>query len=229
MEKITNRKDSPIFSRYEYSKGERALIIALIYGSDHNEKQPFKISSERLLSVTCGDSGYDDPIKAITQLGDMIMEKPLKITSENGIIVCNWISSIEYDSNKDRIECWIDPKMLPYYYQLKTEYTPELLNDILKLKSSYSLRLFDLCQAWSRRGSFEVGVEDFKEVMCVPEGTYKSYPDLKRRVIQNAVDEINEKTDLLITFSENRSGRKKVSSFNFFISRKKIGGFEGRE
>ncbi|MDD3597435.1 replication initiation protein [Sulfuricurvum sp.] len=217
METHCFRIDSPIFSRYEYSQAERILILSLVYMDDHNQKTPISIEAAPILKELCMAGSYQDYTKAIVHLGDMIMEKPLRLISDDGVLVCNWISSIEYSEKGRFIECWIDPKMIPYFRQLRAEYPPHFLNDILRLKSSYSLRLFDLCITWVKRGIFDIELDEFKEVMCVPDGTYRSYPDLKRRVIQNAVEEINEKTVLQINYSEQRNPDKKIVGFVFNV------------
>jgi hypothetical protein len=67
---------------------------------------------------------------------------------------------------------------------------------VLALRSKYAVTLYEILEAYvnRRESGFTVSIEDFRSWLKVPEGS-KSYEDwkyLKRRVIDPAVNEINE-------------------------------------
>ena len=90
----------------------------------------------------------------------------------------------------------------------------------------YSIRLYELCNQFRSTGFRLIAVDDFRFAMdCV-----KKYPKiamLKQRVITPSVSEINEKSDINISVTEVKRGRK-ITHFEFTFRLKKNGANEDR-
>lgn len=81
-----------------------------------------------------------------------------------------------------------------------------------KFRSSYGLALYENCIRY--RGLphtkwFDMDL--FKKLMGVPSGKYDIFRDLKRRVLDKAIDEVNTYSDLVIMPDYLREGRKVVN------------------
>lgn len=98
------------------------------------------------------------------------------------------------------------PDLRPYLLGLTKRYTAFELETIVHMKSKYAIRFYELmrCNLWT--GKYTAGIADLKEwLQCGTE-----YPDItnfKRRVLDVAVQEINEKTDLIVDYKLTRTGR----------------------
>lgn len=153
-------------------------------------------------------------IKEITR---ELMSKSVEIPKGDGSwLLANWVSSAEYIKGEGAIALSFSPKLLPYLLQLKTAFTSYQLSNILSLKSTYSIRLYELMKKWQHLGRWECPVDDLKLKLGIGDGKYKQYGHFKSKALNVALKEINEKTDLLIKVKEIKKGRK-VDKIDFSI------------
>jgi plasmid replication initiation protein len=129
----------------------------------------------------------------------------------------NWLSSAEYLKG-GVVELEVSQKLRPYLLQLKEHFTKYQLRQIAKLKSSFSIRIYELCKCHEYKGGFEIKIDDLKRMFGL-EAKYKLYGDLKRKVLLVAKNEINETTDITIDLLEVKAG-KRVDAIQFFVKPK---------
>jgi plasmid replication initiation protein len=92
---------------------------------------------------------------------------------------------------------------------LKPDYYVLLdLNIIKGLQSKYAIALYENARDYSKLGIPKMTLETFREIMGIDKKKYKSFSDLKKRVIEPSVDEINSKTDLKISYELFKDGRR---------------------
>ena len=84
------------------------------------------------------------------------------------------------------------------------------------LSSKYSIALYENIKDFSGSEFPEITLDLFRELMGVEKNKYKSISDLKKRVIEPAVKEINQKTDIFISYELRKEGRK-YKYIKFFI------------
>ena len=146
------------------------------------------------------------------------------ITDENqDEVLLSWIESPRIKKKSGKVGIRISEEMIPYLYELNVRFTSYELYQILALKSSYSIRLYELLAsyAFAKKKSFDV--DSLKTLIQCP---HKEYKDLRRYAIEPAVKEINEYTDLVVSWEPIKQGRK-VISIEFRMERKKL--FESYE
>jgi hypothetical protein len=130
-----------------------------------------------------------------------------------------WINSTTfYKKGEGRVGFSFGKEIIPYLQQLKTQFTKYRLGDIASLKSIYSIRLFEMLMQFQGTGIALVDLDKFKERLGI-QGKYSAYKDLKKRVIEPAVSELNNKSHLTITFKSIREGRA-IKKLQFFFSEK---------
>lgn len=84
------------------------------------------------------------------------------------------------------------------------------------LSSKYSLALYEIARDYVNVSIPRMTISTFRKLMGLDEGQYDNFPDLRRRVIEPAMDEINAKTDLSISVEYIKDGRK-VLGLQFFV------------
>ena len=110
-----------------------------------------------------------------------------------------------------------DSKLKPYLLQLKNQFTSYKLSNILSLKSTYSIRLYELMKKWQHLGHWECSVDDLRGFLGAKSvKSYSVYGNFKNRVLLPALEELNEKTDVQISFKEIKKGRS-VERIEFTI------------
>lgn len=91
-----------------------------------------------------------------------------------------------------------------------------------RFKSSYALALYENCSRYRKVGitkQFELTL--FRVLMGVKEGTYQQFDQLNKRVITQAVNEINTASDIRVNPIFKRQGRK-VIAIQFEIEEQKV-------
>lgn len=110
-----------------------------------------------------------------------------------------------------------DPFLYPYLMDLRENYTSYELENILAMQSKYSIRLYEYLKSYSYVGVKDVSLDELRDILQV-EG-YPVYNNFKVRVLDVAVQEINDYTDLYITYEPGRENRK-ISRIHFNIDQK---------
>ena len=99
-------------------------------------------------------------------------------------------------------------------------FTQYMLSQTANLNSVYSVRLYELLIQWKTAGKtpvFELSL--FRGQMGLDDGEYKVMCDFKKRVLDLAVNEINEKTDLTVSYTQEKKGRV-IYGFKFTVKQK---------
>lgn len=113
-----------------------------------------------------------------------------------------------------------DSDMLPHLQDLKKEYTQYKIWYIMTLKSEYSLRLYELLKSVENKTFWQFSIEQLKSLlMC---DSYTQFSDFRKRVIDRAVTEINNKTDINVSYELFKLGNnaKMFSDIEFTITPK---------
>jgi plasmid replication initiation protein len=141
---------------------------------------------------------------------------PLKIQQEDGShLIVNWIASAEIRQGSGMVEFEFSEKLRPYLLQLKSHFTKYKLQNILQLKSAFSIRLYELLKARQFIGKAEYELDELKAILGLDD-KYSVYYDFKRRVLLPAQEELAEFSDIWFEFKERKEGRK-VKYLVFYI------------
>jgi plasmid replication initiation protein len=211
--------------KQEYSVQEQRTILWLI-SEVHKEDYLTKNYERKLIRITakdyadlmgiCVDNVYRDAEKIADDLGS----KRFTIRTSAGWINFGWISSMEYKKGKGIIEAEISEKILPYIIDLKKQFTSFRLENVLYLKSSHAIKLYQLLSQYKKIGMREIRISDLKSILGIENlTTYKLYGNIKSKIFEISKREINSKTDLVISYTEIKKGRK-VEAVKFKITQK---------
>jgi len=161
-----------------------------------------------------GESTYSEIKKISKTLVSKVVEIPI---GKKDWLVATWASSVRYRSSEGTVEFSFDSKLKPYLLQLKNQFTSYKLSNILNLKSTYSIRLYELMKKWQHLGRWECSVDDLRGFLGAKfVKSYSVYGNFKNRVLSPALVELNDKTDVQISFNEIKKGRS-VERIEFII------------
>lgn len=207
-------------TRYSLSTQSQKIILYLISkirAEDTEFKMvTFKISEFCELCGIENRSGrtYDSVKKTLKTLAD----KSVWIYLDDGReTLMRWIERPYIDSKSGTIQIKIDELMKPYLLQLRKKFTQYNLYYTLPMRSQYSIRLYEFLKSFEYKKAFEFDIEELKKMFMAE--NYSRYPDFKNRVLRPAISEVNEYTDIYITYKEIKSGRK-YSSIYFMVEKK---------
>lgn len=100
---------------------------------------------------------------------------------------------------------WSD-RILRYICQLKNRFTTYKLRNIASLQSGHSIRLYELLMKFNATGERVIYLDDFKSALGIS-NKYPEFKVLNRDVIKPAIDELNQRSDLIIKFDTIKKGR----------------------
>lgn len=189
--------DSTAVLTEEYRFEVTASGVADLVGIENlsNTYRDLKTAAEKLYerSVTIDDPDPDNP----------------KITQRK----TRWISSIDYVPGEGKVVLSFAFGIIPYLSQLSREFTKYKLKHVARFESVYSIRLYELLVQWNSSGEREIEVEWLKNQFQVGD-KYSRLVDLKKRVIDPAVEEINKHSNLWVKYGQRKSGRT-ITHFQF--------------
>jgi plasmid replication initiation protein len=135
----------------------------------------------------------ESAMKSVVYIGTNDAKQPWKMF--------HWVSSAEYDGN-GTLSVKLSDEIKPYILALDKWFTQYQLKNILQFNSYYAIRLYELlkCEdgiARKNNLTIEFTVAYLREYFQC-EKKYDRIIDFKRYVIEVAVREINEKSDIML-------------------------------
>ena len=123
----------------------------------------------------------------------------------------HWVSQAKYLDDEAIIEIMLTPAVVKEITRIdaieaKTLFTRFALEQVAPMKSVYSVRLYELLNQWrqAKKVSFDLAI--FRGQLGVEETEYKAMSDFKKRVLDLAVNEINGKSDLKVSYEQVKKG-----------------------
>lgn len=194
-------------------------IISMITPYDETlEKKFYRIQIKEFEQFL----GWQKPgeiFQYIKQVADRLKATTVKVIKPNTTIVTSWIASYEYPRNKGWIEFEISSKLESELLRLKEQFTQYYLKNISKLKSQYSIRIYELLKQYLEVGKREESIESLR-VMLGLQNEYKEYRDIKRRILEPAYKEISQKTDISYKWKPIKEARKVIGIMFYDIEQK---------
>ena len=136
----------------------------------------------------------------------------------------NMLASAEYLKGQGIIELEISEKLRPYLIDLKDNFTSYRLQSVWSLTSKYAKRVYQLASRWKDLNESKIyTIDEFKYMLYLkdPAGKeaeqYTQIAALKRFVLDVAVTQINEHTDLKISYDLIKEGRS-YQKLRFYIT-----------
>ena len=112
---------------------------------------------------------------------------------------------VEYLKGQGIIEIKLTEDILPYLFELKDNFTSYSLAAALRLSSKYAKRIYQHCSQWKDLGETKkYDLQDFKKMLGLIDEKgnekMKQIKDVRESVLDIAVQQINEHTELHISY-----------------------------
>lgn len=193
------------------------LLASMINKYDEDFKEyTFRVIDLMDLFEIKGASSYSE----IPKITKELMSKVIVIPKEKGFTQYPLLIIADHDIGSGRIKIGIHPRLKPFFFDLSGNYTKYELENILKLKSTYSIQVYELMKMNHYKGDIIYTIEDLKRITGATTKAYEKYFNFKNRVLRVSKNEINKKTDISFDFEEIKTGRK-VTSLKFYINSNK--------
>lgn len=135
--------------------------------------------------------------------------------------VVRWAQAVSYIETAGMIELQFTDAVIPLITRLSEQYTEYDLKQVSELQSEYAIRLYELMMQWKSVGKTnKIPLAEFRTKLGVEPEQYKKMCNFKARVLDLAISQINDFTDVTATYEQHKAGRA-VTGFTFKFKIKK--------
>ena len=136
-------------------------------------------------------------------------------------ITSRWVSQIAYIDETATVEVIFAPAVVPLITRLEEQFSKYDIEQISSLSSAYAVRLYELLICWRTTGKTPVlDLTEFRKRIGVLDTEYQRMDVFKRGVLELALKQINEHTDITATYEQHKKGRT-ITGFSFKFKQKK--------
>lgn len=196
-----------------------AIIDAREQEAGLQTNKPLKIHAKRYAEAF--DVQIDTAYKILAEAGKTLRSRYFKfINYRENEVETNWVQQVEYVKKEARIEIIFTVAVVDEITRLSSHFTQYDLEFIATLNSIYSVRLYELIVKWlSARQTDVFDYEILRGQLGIGVNEYQRMTDFKKRVLDLAVNEINEKTDIKVSYTQEKNGTK-IIGFKFKVNKK---------
>ena len=221
----TNRLNQAFqtLSLSEFHIVQLAIVDARHTGTGLSTDTPLRIDALRYAEIfgTTRQNAY----QRMKEAEDSLFNRRFSFFDEDGKLVkSRWIQQVKYLDDEGAIELVFTLAVVQGISKIdgiKDFFTQYLLSQTAQLNSTYSARLYELLIQWKAVGKTPVfELETFREQLGIGVNEYKRMDHFKTRVLDLAITEISEKTDIEATYLQHKKGRS-ISGFSFSFTQKK--------
>ena len=197
-------------------------ILSLTLGV-FNPENPIKRGFDFTIADFCKHFPDVDEKSAYTQVRNAILKISKRwivlVDNEKELTEVVLVNKRTYFKKEGRFYIEFHEDLLPYIAQLHNNFTKYQLVNIGAFSSTHTIRLYELCSQYRDTGWRQTSIEDLKDWLQVAD-KYPRYNSFNQRVLSPAIDEINAKSDLLVSVEPIKRGRS-IVSLKFTIKSKK--------
>lgn len=203
---IIKQSNRLVVARYRLTKYEQRMMIAICSQLNKNadEFETVRVRAKDLADF-CKFKGQDAYRKVHSTILKL-MSRTLQIQKDDGKwYLTHWLQSAEYLEG-GIIEYCIDQRLKPDLLQLKSAYLSTSAEPLMNFSRDYSARLYFILKKLVRLQTYIYDLDFFVDRFQLGK-TYKQISNLKNRVLEPAIAEINEKSDILVRHDYIKEGR----------------------
>lgn len=216
--------------KMDLSLAEIRIVNYLIANIDSpkydKEFRKFKLDIKEFSSVVYPDKKPGEVYKWIPEVIKNLSDKSAwrEIDDEGRPgktkkVLLRWIERPEF--GEGYVELELNPYLAPYLLQLDKAFFKSKFQYTVLAQSKYTIPLYELLKSWEmvKNGEKTFEIEELRLYMAATKKSQQNFAEFKRTALEVAIKEINEITDLLVSYEEIKRGRK-ITHIKFSIKNK---------
>jgi len=163
--------------------------------------------------------------KALKSAVNNLFERQFSFQEETkkgiGTVRSRWVSRIKYIDDSAILEITFAPDVVPLITRLEQHFTSYQIIQVTQLTGKYAIRLYELLIAWREIGKVPtIELAEFRKKLGVEDDEYKAMNHFKSRVLEPSIKQINQHTDITVSYEQQKKGRT-ITGFSFRFKQKK--------
>lgn len=219
-------KDNALINAsYYLSLTEQRLILLAIIQARAEKKttgNEFKVKVSSYINAygVADATAYEAIQKATETLRTRYFTFERVVDGEPERVVSNWVQSIAYAENSSYIKIKFTDDVMPLITKLEKHFTSYQLEQVKDLTSIYAIRLYELMMQWRSSGQTQqIPLDELRLKLGIEPNEYKQMVNFKTKVLDFAVSQINEHTDITAKYEQVKQGRT-ITGFTFTFKQK---------
>lgn len=194
-----------IDASYSLNVQAQKLVLACLGKIDPRGEIP---KTMRLTAIEYGElMGIANPRRDLYTAADTLFNAEITLREDGEDVRLRWVQkSVKKHRGEGAIELVWSDDVLKYICQLKSRFTSYKLHQIANLQSGHSIRLYELLMRFNATHSRVICLDDFRSALGLSD-KYRQFKILNRDVIKPAVEELNQRSDLVISYETIKNGR----------------------
>ncbi len=207
---------------------QRLIMLAIINARESGQG----ITADSKLEIHASDYAklfnvsIDASYKALREAVNNLFNRQFSYTAEykrtgkTGVVRSRWVSRIFYVDDLALLEITFAPDVVPLVTRLEEHFTSYQAKQVAHLTSKYATRLYELLIAWREVGKVpQMEISEFRNRLGLLDDEYTAMHNFKKRVLEPSIQQINEHTDITVTYEQHKKGRV-ISGFSFKLKQK---------
>jgi len=207
---------------------QRLIMLAIInarelrQGITADSKLEIHASDYAKLFNVSADASY----KALKEAVNNLFNRQFSYTAEYkrtgkiGIVRSRWVSRIFYVDDLALLEITFAPDVVPLITRLEEQFTRYEAKQVAHLTSKYATRLYEILISWREVGKTPIfDLQQLRKNLGVEDDEYQRMHHFKSRVLETAITQVNEHTDIKATYEQHKQGRT-ITGFSFKFKQK---------
>jgi len=208
------KSNSLVEASYRLDLMEQRIILAAIVAAREEQKglgDDFVTLDAKRFQTTF-QMGDDNVYRQLKEAMETLFNRYVMyrdIHPESGHVRVNkirWISKASYIDGAGAIQIRFAQDVVPFITRLEGEFTQYRLERIGGMSSAHAVRIYEMLAQYLSAGQREIEVAWLKEALQLGDD-YQRLFDLKKRVIDLSVKQINEHSDIRVSYTQRKTGR----------------------
>ncbi|PKH84813.1 replication initiation protein RepM [Psychrobacter sp. 4Bb] len=134
---------------------------------------------------------------------------------------CRWVDKIGVEPDSGIVYMRFTSDVVPLITRLESHFTSYEIAEVANLTSIYAIRLYELIIQWRDNGVTQrYKIDDLRQKLGVEPEQYKTMSNLKAKVLDRAINQINKHTDITVKYEQHKTGRT-ITAMSFTFKVKK--------
>ena len=205
---------------------QRLMLLAIVEAREIDKLTPdtpieVKATAYRDQYNIDESNAYSQLADATKQLFNRQFSYIDRYADTDAVTVSRWLNEATYVNDKGIVVMYLNRNVISMISRLEANFTQYLLEQVSEFKSKYSIRLYELLIKYRDIGnSKKYAIDELRSLLGLENDEYKVTADFKKRVIESAITEINNKSDIQIKYEQFKEGRA-ITHILFKLSKKK--------
>lgn len=219
-------------STHSLSLNQQKILYFLITCINFSDEvfYPIEVDYKTLYNlITPEDSSTHGRKKYLYELLLSLKNQTYYIFNDDSVEMFPWFSYFKFDKNLESGTAifQFNPLLSSHLLLQRKNFTRYSLGCFLAMSSGNAAKLYNLLNRYSYQGEVIIPLETLRQLMNFLNthekiDKYAEYRELQRKVLVPCIEEINQKTDIYVSFEPIKSDvdRRKIDSVRFLLHRK---------